>query len=193
MSGKNRVPEERRAARGQAWSCTSGSVGRSSAGQRIGRCLRTIRAPTVRRRQPHSARQAGSWPPGTPAPTARSPRPSFNLGQLTDHLTDRIESDVHSLVGYLLVAATAMPETMYCNGIPSGSGLPGVCQASVQSLRNMRHGFPVKERLRTVSRLLALTYAACWTGVFSASSTISHCEPDHAPWQPMASAAAICS
>ena len=55
----------------------------------------------------------------------------FNLGQLTDHLTDRIESDVHSLVGVsLLVAATAMPETMYRNGIPSGSRvtrrLPGV-------------------------------------------------------------------
>ena len=50
-----------------------------------------------------------------------------------------------------------MPDTMYCNGIPSGSGFPAVCQASVQSLRNIRQGLPVKERLRTVSRLLALT------------------------------------
>jgi len=55
-----------------------------------------------------------------------------------------------------------------------------------------RHGFPVNDRLRTVSREPALMYAACCTGVFSDSSTISHCEPDHAPWQPSASAAAIC-
>ena len=60
-------------------------------------------------------------------------------------------------LGYLPVAATAMPETMYCNGIPSGSGLPGVCHASVQSLRSMRHGLPVNDLLRTVSRLVALT------------------------------------
>lgn len=63
--------------------------------------------------------------------------------------------------GYLCVALTAMPETMYCNGIPSGFGLSGCSQASVQSLRSIRAGLPVKERLRTVSRLVALTYAAC--------------------------------
>ena len=45
-----------------------------------------------------------------------------------------------------------MPETMYCSGMPSGSGLPGASHASVQSLRSMRHGLPVNERLRTVSR-----------------------------------------
>ncbi|SIN55938.1 Uncharacterised protein [Mycobacteroides abscessus subsp. abscessus] len=49
-----------------------------------------------------------------------------------------------------------MPDTMYCNGIPSGSGLPSVCQASVQSFLSMRQGLPVNERLRTVSRLVAL-------------------------------------
>ena len=57
--------------------------------------------------------------------------------------------------GYLCVAATAIPETMYCNGIPSGSGFFGSSQASVQSLRSMRHGLPVNDRLRTVSRLEA--------------------------------------
>ena len=41
----------------------------------------------------------------------------------------------------------------------------------------------MNDRLRTVSRLPAFTYASCWTGVFSASSTISHCEPVHAPWR----------
>src|SRR6476660_7571903 len=50
--------------------------------------------------------------------------------------------------GYLCVAATAMPDTMYCNGIPSGFGFSGSAQASVQSLRNMRAGVPVNERLR---------------------------------------------
>ena len=50
----------------------------------------------------------------------------------------------------------------------------------------------MNDRLRTVSRLPAFTYAACWTGVFSASSTISHCEPVQAPCAPSASAAAIC-
>src|ERR1700687_5924457 len=85
-----------------------------------------------------------------------------------------------------------MPETMYCNGIPNGSGLPGCSQASVQSLRSIGAGLPVNERLRTVSRLVALAYAACWTAVFSASSTISHWEPVHAPCAPMAKAAAIC-
>ena len=59
--------------------------------------------------------------------------------------------------GYLCVAATAMPETMYCSGIPSGSGLSGRSHASVQSLRSIRAGLPVNERLRTVSRLVALT------------------------------------
>src|ERR1700736_4929849 len=63
--------------------------------------------------------------------------------------------------GYLVGAATAIPDTMYCNGIPSGSGLPGVSQASVQSLRNIRAGLPVNDRLRTVSRLDAFAYAAC--------------------------------
>ena len=53
------------------------------------------------------------------------------------------------------VAFTAMPDTMYCSGIPSGSGLPGVSQASVQSFFSIRHGLPVNERLRTVSRLVA--------------------------------------
>jgi hypothetical protein len=44
----------------------------------------------------------------------------------------------------------------------------------------------VNDRDRTVSRELALMYACCCTGVFSDSSTISHCEPDHAPWHPRA-------
>ncbi|CNH02355.1 Uncharacterised protein [Mycobacterium tuberculosis] len=58
--------------------------------------------------------------------------------------------------GYLLVARTAMPDTMYCSGMPSGLGLSGCSQASVQSLRSIRAGLPVNERLRTVSRLPAL-------------------------------------
>ena len=58
--------------------------------------------------------------------------------------------------GYLFVARTAIPETMYYNGMPSGFGLSGCSHASVQSLRNIRAGLPVNERLRTVSRLDAL-------------------------------------
>ena len=76
--------------------------------------------------------------------------------------------------------------------MPSGLGLSGRSQASVQSLRNIRAGLPVNERLRTVSRLLAFTYAACCAGVFEASSTINHWDPVHTPWAPSANAAAIC-
>ena len=68
-----------------------------------------------------------------------------------------------------------MPDTMYCSGMPSGLGFSGCSQASVQSLRSIRAGLPVNDRLRTVSRLVALAYASCWTAVCSASSTISHC------------------
>ena len=50
----------------------------------------------------------------------------------------------------------------------------------------------MNERLRTVSRLPAFEYAACWAGVISASSTISHSEPVQTPCAPSASAAAIC-
>ena len=49
-----------------------------------------------------------------------------------------------------------MQDTMYCSGMPSGFGLSGFSHASVQSLRSMRAGLPVKDRLRTVSRLVAL-------------------------------------
>ncbi len=45
-----------------------------------------------------------------------------------------------------------MPDTMYCNGMPRGSGFPSVSHASVQSLRSIRQGLPVNERDRTVSR-----------------------------------------
>ncbi len=41
---------------------------------------------------------------------------------------------------------------MNCSGMPSGLGLSGSSHASVQSLRSMRHGLPVKARDRTVSR-----------------------------------------
>src|SRR6476620_6147164 len=60
-------------------------------------------------------------------------------------------------LGYLWVAATAMPDTMYCSGIPSGFGLFGSSHASVQSLRSIRAGLPVTDRLRTVSPLVALS------------------------------------
>ena len=59
-------------------------------------------------------------------------------------------------LGYLWVAATAMPDTMYCSGIPSGFGLSGCSHASVHSLRSIRAGLPVNDRLRTVSLLVAL-------------------------------------
>ena len=39
--------------------------------------------------------------------------------------------------------------------MPSGSGDSGDSQASVQSFFSMRHGLPVHERERTVSRLVA--------------------------------------
>src|SRR4029077_1567722 len=61
--------------------------------------------------------------------------------------------------GYLCVAATASPETMNCSGMPSGLGFSGFSHASVQSLRSIRAGLPVNERLRTVSRLLAFVEA----------------------------------
>ena len=78
--------------------------------------------------------------------------------ELTDDLADRVERHVDaSRSGYLCVAATAMPDTMYCSGMPSGFGLSGFSHASVQSLRSIRHGLPVNDRLRTVSRLVALT------------------------------------
>ena len=57
--------------------------------------------------------------------------------------------------GHLCVAATATPETMYCSGMPNGSGVSGSAQASVHSFFSMRHGLPVNERERTVSRELA--------------------------------------
>ncbi len=49
-----------------------------------------------------------------------------------------------------------MPDTMYCSGMPSGFGLSGFSHASVQSLRSIRAGLPVNDRLRTVSRLVGL-------------------------------------
>ena len=44
---------------------------------------------------------------------------------------------------------------MYCRGMPSGSGFSGFSHASVQSFFSIRHGLPVNERDRTVSRELA--------------------------------------
>ena len=46
--------------------------------------------------------------------------------------------------------------TIICSGMPSGFGLPGASQASVQSFFKSRQGLPVKERERTVSRDVAL-------------------------------------
>ena len=40
---------------------------------------------------------------------------------------------------------------MNWSGMPSGFGASGASQASVQSLRSMRHGLPVKERERIKS------------------------------------------
>src|SRR6478672_11114464 len=80
----------------------------------------------------------------------------LDLRELTDHLADGVERTSTLSSGYLCVAATAIPDTMYCSGIPSGFGFSGFSHASVQSLRSIRAGLPVKERLRTVSRLLAL-------------------------------------
>ena len=54
-----------------------------------------------------------------------------------------------------LGGCTAFDVTMNCSGMPSGLGLAGSSQASVQSLRSMRHGLPVHARLRTVSRVVA--------------------------------------
>ena len=54
--------------------------------------------------------------------------------------------------------------TIICNGIPSGFGLPGASQASVQSFFNKRHGLPVKERERTVSRDVAFKYDSICLG-----------------------------
>ena len=65
----------------------------------------------------------------------------FHLGELTHDLTDRLKATSTLSLGYLWVAATAMPDTMYCNGMPSGFGLSGCSQASVQSSRSIRAGF----------------------------------------------------
>ena len=57
----------------------------------------------------------------------------------------------------------------------------------------MRHGLPVHERERTVSRLRGRRGSApSAPAATSASSTVSHSEPVHTPCAPIASAAAIC-
>src|ERR1700722_18336094 len=81
--------------------------------------------------------------------------------------------------------------TIICSGIPSGLGLPGSSQASVQSFLSNRQGFPVKDRDRTVSRDVALRYDSICLGGTSASSTVSHSDPVHTPAAPMTMAAAI--
>jgi hypothetical protein len=45
--------------------------------------------------------------------------------------------------------------TIIWRGMGSGSGVSSASQASVQSFFSIRHGLPVKERDRTVSRLEA--------------------------------------
>jgi hypothetical protein len=44
---------------------------------------------------------------------------------------------------------------MLCSGIGSAAGAPGSSQASVQAVRSMRAGLPVKDRERRVSLELA--------------------------------------
>ncbi len=82
---------------------------------------------------------------------------------------------------------------MYCIGIGSGSGESGASHASVQALLSMRHGLPVNDRERTVSRDPASSSCCFCAGGRSASSTVSHSDPAHTPCAPSASAAAICS
>ena len=58
--------------------------------------------------------------------------------ELADDLADRVERHVDGLVGVLVRGGHRTPETMNCIGMPSGLGLSGFSQASVQSLRSMR-------------------------------------------------------
>jgi hypothetical protein len=60
---------------------------------------------------------------------------------------------------------------MYWSGMGSGSGASGRSHASVQSLRSMRHGLPVNDRDRIVSRLTAASNWSFWAGGSPDSST----------------------
>ena len=59
--------------------------------------------------------------------------------------------------GYRWPRCTASSATIICSGIGSGPGDSSPSQASVQSLRSIRHGLPVNDRDRTVSWLVAST------------------------------------
>ena len=78
-----------------------------------------------------------------------------------------------------------------CNGMGKGSGPSGCSQASVQSDRSCRAGFPVRPRDRTVSLAVAPSIFSFVAGAVSASSVVSHTLPVHTPAAPSAIMAAI--
>ncbi len=64
----------------------------------------------------------------------------FHLGELPNNPTGLNATSTVSF-GYLCVALTAMPETMYCNGIPSGFGLSGCPRPQSSQLQAASAGF----------------------------------------------------
>src|SRR6185312_9194591 len=82
---------------------------------------------------------------------------------------------------------------MLCSGIGSAPGLSGSrSQASVQTERNCRAGFPVRPFERTASREEAAIIFARKISDVSDSTVASHTEPVQTPAAPIAMQAAIC-
>ena len=61
--------------------------------------------------------------------------------------------------GYRCPLAMASTDTIDCIGIPSGSGVSSLAQASVHSFLSIRHGLPVQERDRIVAEARARGWA----------------------------------